>query len=147
MCLYEYAVDPGRDAGPGKDGEKLPIATAWILTRDPVLSNGMGDIEHDRVTDLVQQQKAARVDDQVVIPERVTPLREYDLLASGSLDLLHGLRHVVRRDELTVLQVHHGPGLRGRDHELALHAEVGGYLQHVHNLGGRGRLGRIVDVG
>ena len=60
---------------------------------------------------------------------------------------LHGLGHVVGRDELAVLDVHDGAGLRRGDDELRLHAEVCRDLDDVDDLGRRRRLIRVVDVG
>src|SRR5690606_14216055 len=56
------------------------------------------------------------------------------------------LEHVIRRDELTVLDVDHRARLRRGDDELGLHAEVSRDLKDVDDFGRGLRLRRIVDV-
>ena len=111
-----------------------------------VLADRVPRVEHDRVTDLVQQVEAARIDDEIVVAERVAALRHDDAVVAGVLDLLDRLRHVLGRQELAVLDVDDGARFGRRDDELRLHAQVRGNLDDVANLTGRRRLIRIVDV-
>jgi hypothetical protein len=59
----------------------------------------------------------------------------------------HRVFHVLRREELALLDVHHAPGLGGSDDQVGLAGEERGNLQHVgHGADGRACLG-VVDVG
>src|SRR5690606_35020327 len=147
MRLDEQSVHARRNARARDDRQVLPRAAARILARDAVLADRVRDIENDRIAGLSEQIEAARIHDEMVIAERIASLGQNDLVVPRGLDLAHRLVHVVRRDELSVLDVDHGPGLSGRHDELGLHAEIRRDLQDIDDLGGRRGLRRVVDVG
>ena len=126
--------------------EKLPRAAARVLARDAVLANRVASVEHDGIADLIQQVEAARIDDEVVVAERVAALGDDDAVVARVFDLLDGLRHVLGREELAVLDVDDGARFGRRDDELRLHAQIRRDLDDVADFPRRRRLIRIVDV-
>ena len=138
---------PAATAAARERVQELPRAAARVLARNAVLANRVTRVEHHRIADLVQQIEAARIDDEVVVAERVAALGDDDAVVARVLDLLHGLRHVLGRNELAVLDVHDAARLRGRDDELRLHAQVRRNLDDVDDFAGRRRLIRVVNVG
>src|SRR6185503_7173346 len=142
----EEAVDAGRDGRARERRQELPRAAPRVLAGYSVLADRVARVEDDGVTDLVQEIEAARIHDEIVVAKRVASLRDDDAIVAGVLDLLDGLRHVLGRQELAVLDVHDGSRLRGRDEELRLHAQVRRNLDDVANFGGRRSLIGIMNV-
>ena len=54
---------------------------------------------------------------------------------------------IVGRQKLTLFDVDHAAGFRGRHNEVGLSRKKSRNLQHVRDLGGSSRLRRLVDVG
>jgi hypothetical protein len=69
------------------------------------------------------------------------------LLARGGAGLVDDVLHVVRRQELALLDVHRLAALRHGADEVGLPAQEGRRLQHVHHGGHVGDLGLVVHVG
>src|SRR5882672_11749820 len=66
--LDEDAVDTSRHARARERVQELPRAALRVLARDAVLADRVADVEHHRIADLAEQEEAARVDYQIVVP-------------------------------------------------------------------------------
>ena len=72
---------------------------------------------------------AAHVYDEIVVAEGGAALGEGDALVAGVADLLDGVTHVRRGDELAFFDVDGAAGVGGGDEEIGLAAEEGGDLE------------------
>ena len=109
--------------------------------------NAVRRIEDHRPSELPHDDETAHIDDQVVISERRSALGQDDVVVARRRDLLRRVPHVLRRDELALLDVDDLAGPAGRDEQVRLPAEECRDLQDVDRLGGQVRLRRLMDVG
>ena len=89
----------------------------------------------------------AHVDDEIVIAEGRAALGDEVILAAAGAELGRDVVHVVRREELALLDVDRASALRRGEEQIGLAAKEGGDLQDVDDLGGGLDLRDVVDVG
>ena len=89
----------------------------------------------------------AHVHDQVAVAEGGAALGLPDLLRPALAQLAGDIGHLVRGEELALLDVDHAPAGGGGEEEVGLAAEEGGDLEHVAHRGDRRHLRALVDVG
>ena len=110
-------------------------------------------VEDHRRAGLAHDRQAAHVGHQVVVAEARAALAGHEavfgqaLLARRGARLVDHVLHVVRREELALLDVHRLAALRHGADEVGLAAQEGRRLQHVDDRGHRGDLGLAVHVG
>ena len=105
------------------------------------------DVEDDGVAELAEHRQRAHVDDQVVVAEAHAAFGdEHRLVALGG-DLGNDVLHVLRRQELALLDVDRLAGPRRGDDQIGLPREERRDLQHVDDLGGGRGVRRLVNVG
>ncbi len=110
----------------------------------------MGAVEDDG-SEGSHDGERAHVDDEVVVAEAGAALGEGDTGTAGFTDFFDGVAHVVRGDELALLDVDGAVaglgGFGGGDEEIGLAAEEGGDLEDVDGVGYGGTVVVGVDVG
>ena len=125
-----------------------PVATAarastgtnsrWppeLVPCPPGKLDAVGRVEHHRATGLAHDRQAAHVADEVVVAERGAALAHHDRLfvdagrLGGAPRLVDDIRHVVRRHELRLLDVHRLARGGDRMDEVGLPREEGRRLQ------------------
>ena len=137
---------PTATAGPGQQGDKLPLAAgAGALAAGQL--HAVGDVQDHRAAQAPHDGQAAEIHHQVVVAEHGAPLGEEDPAIAGGADLVHHRLHVPGGQELAFFDIDHlaGPG-RGHQ-QVGLAAEKGRDLQDVQDLGGGRHVGDLVDVG
>ena len=144
--LHEDAVHACRDRRARERRRILPVAARTSAEAARPLHR-VRRVHHHRIAELAHDEKRAHVGDEVVVAEAGAPLAEDYAPVAGRLDLPHHLRHVLRRHELALLDVHDRAGLAGGDDEVGLPREERRDLQHVAHLRDDPALPRLVDVG
>ena len=104
-------------------------------------------VKDDRVAEAAHDRQAAHVDDEVVIAKGSTALRQEHLLAAALVQLVDDIAHVLRGEELALLDVDDAARLGSGVQKIRLPAEECRDLQDVGHLGDRLRLRRLVDIG
>ena len=99
----------------------------------------VGDVEDHRPAQRAQHREGAHVHHQVVVAEGHAALGHQHLRAAGARHLGNRVPHVVGRQELALLDVHHPAG-PGRGHQqIGLARQERRNLQDVRDFGGRCR--------
>ena len=133
MDLEKDSIDACGNGGTCEDWNELRLASRDAVSRRRRLY-GVRAIEDHRCKTAHDGQRA-HVDDQIVITETGSTLGERDAWAAALANLLDGVTHVGRRDELTLLDVNRAPmllrGFCGCDQQIGLAAEEGRNLQDV----------------
>ena len=113
----------------------------------------MGGIKHHRSAGFAHDGQAAHIGHQVVVAERSAALAGHELVGrqpgflGSSTGLVDDVDHVVRCQELALLDIDRLARLRTGADEVGLAAQEGRRLQHIHH-GGHGLdLVDLVDVG
>ena len=139
MDFEKYAVDAGRDAC---RRERLDVLGE--PRGDAVAAAGelqaVRHVEHDRHALRPHHRKRAHVDDEIVVAEARAALGDDDPRVARVDRLCDRMLHIVRREKLSLLDVHDPSGLRGGDDEIGLTREKRGNLQHVGDVGRRARV-------
>ena len=94
----------------------------------------MGDIETDRPAQSHEIAEAQEVVHQTAVAEGRAALREHDLVRTGILELRDDVPHLVRRQELSLLDIHRTAGRRTRHEQVGLPAQEGRDLQDRRDL-------------
>ena len=89
----------------------------------------------------------AEVDDECVVAEARSALGEEDAIVSGGANLLDWMRHVPRRDELTLLDVDRSTGFAGSNEKVCLAAKEGWNLEDIDSFRNGFAVRRFVHIG
>ena len=89
---------------------------------------------------------ATEVDHKVGVPKSRPALRQHHVRVARVDHLLRRKTHRIRRQKLSLFNVHDPPRMRRRDQQVRLSTEEGRDLQHVHKLRCQGRLMRLVNI-
>jgi hypothetical protein len=130
---------------PGQKGHHSAIPIARGFAGTPPLDR-VCRVEADR-GERPHLDQTAHVDDQVVVAEGGSSLRDQVPAGPVGKDLLHRVADVEGRHELALLDVHRPPGCGAGNQEIGLPAQEGRDLQAVGHLGGRLCLAGLVDIG
>ena len=150
--FHEETRHPAGDGRTGQHRDELALAAGTIALPARQLHR-VGGVKDHRAAGLAHDGQRPHVGDQIVVAEAGATLADHHavLVDTGvprrGPCLGHDLHHVVRRQELALLDVD-GPaaGSHGVD-EVGLAAQEGRRLQHVHHLGHGLDLIDLVDIG
>ena len=143
--LDEYSRYPNSDRRSREYGDKPPLTTGArsLSTR---LLDAMRGIEHNRTARLGENGQSAHIADQRVVAEARAPFREQDFVIPGASNFVGDVRHVPRRQELTLLHVDSAACASRSQQQICLPAKKCGNLQDVDNRGHRCTLAGLVHV-
>jgi hypothetical protein len=148
MDLEEDTVDACGHCSTREDGDEFRLAPA-----DSVSSRGclhrMGAVEDDRCEGTHDRERA-HIHDEVVVTEAGAAFGEKDAGIAAFANLLDGVAHVPRGDELTLLHIDCASGLScglgSGDKEVRLATEERRNLEDVDGLSHRGAVNGGMDV-
>ena len=146
MSLHEDTVHTSGDSGASNSRRETSITTGTCAKSARTL-NRMCRIHHNRIAKLTHDEKRTHVGNKVAISEARAALAEDDALVAGGLDLADDLRHVLRRHELALLDIHDCAGFACGNNKIRLTREKRGNLKHIAHLRHAGALPRLVDIG
>ena len=106
----------------------------------------MRHIGSDEAARLAKPDKAARVDELVVVPESGAALAYDDARVARGAHLVRGRRHRCRAAPLPLLDVHDSTRAGRRREQVGLSAEESRDLQYIHHLSCQSRLCRFVHI-
>ena len=95
----------------------------------------MGGVEDDRRPRFPHNREGAHIGNQVVVAEAHASLANHNGLVPRGPRLIHHVRHVPRRQELALFDIHGPPHGTGTLDEVGLAAKKGGGLEDVDNAG------------
>jgi len=130
--LDEKAVNAGSGRRPGQVGVELARAAGRVaepagqLQRMGAVEDDGGEPSHDR--------QPAHVHHQIVVAEGRAPLGHGHPWIARGADLFDRIRHVLGRQELTLLDVDRKTGGAAGVEQIRLAAEKGGYLYYIKDL-------------
>jgi hypothetical protein len=131
-------------ASTGTNSRRPPLD----VPRPPGSCTECGRVEHDRTSGLAHDREAPHVGHEVVIAERRAALADHDVVAPlAALALRTTFPHVLRREELPLLDVDRLAAARNRMDEIGLAAQERRRLQHVDDRCHFGNVLGFVDVG
>ena len=137
---------PVATAADGQRLDELRLASRYAARAAGKL-DAVGGIENHRPSGLRHDPQAAHIDDQIVVSERRSALRQDHLAVTGRSHFIRRVMDVVRADELAFLDVHDLAGTAGFEQQIGLAAEERRDLEDVGHFGGGRGLGGFVDIG
>jgi hypothetical protein len=143
--FHEEAVDTRRRACPCEVRDETCIAARAIALPSGRLHT-VGDIEHDRVSELTQDGERTEIHNQIVVTEAGAPLSEHYPVGTGLQGLREHLSHLGRREELSLLEVDDPAAARSRPDQVRLAAQECRYLKYIQHRCRSGDLAGFVNV-
>src|SRR4029453_19110027 len=139
MPLHKESTDPRTGPRRGQWLDKLALAGGFRATPAGQL-HAVRRIKNDRISEASQNRERPHIHNEIVISERESALGQNDPPVAGLFDLLDGIGHLLRREELSLLHIYNLTGLGGGDQEIRLPAQKGRDLQHIDHAAGFSRL-------
>ena len=146
MRLDEHRRHPHRQRRARQHGGEfaLPAGGGALPAR---LLHAVGRVEHHRIAGPRHDRQRPKIRHQRVVAEAGAPLCQQNPRVPRPGDLGGDVRHIPRRQKLALLHVHDSPGVAGRHQQIGLPAQERRNLQHIHRLGRRRALCRVMHVG
>ena len=95
----------------------------------------MGGIIHHRIAATGKNGQRAHIGHQIMVAKRSPPFRQKNTPVAGRGDFLGDIFHVVRGEELALLDIHGPPAVAGRQEQIGLTTEKGRNLENINHLG------------
>ena len=136
MGLEEEAIAARGHSGSTEMGDILGTSSSWILTRDTIISDDMGRIKDHRTANFLHDRNRTVVRNQFIIAKTGSSLRQKDLMIPGAMNFLDGSCHILRGDELPLLNIDDFACSSHLKEEACLLTEKGRDLEDIEDLFG-----------
>ncbi len=147
MGLDEDASHPDRDRRARQHWNEFPLAAGGRPLPARLLHGMRGVEDHRRAGGAREDRQRAHVGDEGIVTEGRPTLGHQHVGIAGRGNLGDDVRHVPRRQELSLLDVDDASGRGGGEEEIGLPTQKGGNLQHVHDFSNARALLCLVHVG
>ena len=146
VCFQEQTCKALADASLGQIGYLGATTTGRVRATARHLQR-MGHVEKDRVFELLHDAEAQHVDNKVVVAKAGATFAEDQLIIARFFAFAQDVFHLLRCEELGLLDVDHGAGLGHSHDQVSLTRQERRQLDDVADFGDHGCLRRLVDVG
>src|ERR1051325_1838571 len=145
MHFHKHRIDTARNSRTRERFDVLRLP-ARCITEPARQLQRVRHVKNHRHAKPAHDRKGAHIDDEVVITKARTAFRQQKFFTTNFARFVDDVARVLRRQKLSFLYVDCFARLRGRNDQIRLPREKGGYLQHVDDARNRLDLRHVVNV-